>query len=123
MGFNLKNPIELSEEEGGCEARGWQGRGEPSPCWNGCTKREKPFGAGEVKLCRLGQIFGEAFESGEGCNKPSLQLGVGGCSFDKGLQGIKLVESLKSRLIVRQDKTQHRTTAVWELLVYFHLPA
>lgn len=102
---------------------GWRGRGELSPCLHGSTKREKPFGAGEVKLCRLGQIFGEAFESGEGCNKPSLQLGVGGCSFDEGLQGIELVESLKSRLIVLQDKTQHRTTAAWELLAYFYLPA
>lgn len=111
-GFNSKNPIELSEEAGGREAR-----------LHGSTKREKPFGVGEVKLCRLGQIFGEAFESGEGCNKPSLQLGVGGCSFDEGLQGIELVESLKSRLIVRRDKTQHPTTAAWELLVYFHLPA
>lgn len=84
-----------------------------------------------MKLCRLGQIFGEAFERGEGCNKPSHQLGWGErggggvvCSFDEGLQGIGLVESLKSsRLIVRQDETQHLKTATWELPVYFHLLA
>lgn len=76
-----------------------------------------------MKLCRLGRIFGKPLKEERGVINPPTTSGRGGCSFDEGLQGTGLEESLKSRLIVRRDKTQHLKTATWERLVCFHLLA